>query len=304
MIGWLTTVTPDGQPQTFPVWFLWEDGEALVYSDHRAKRNANIATNPRVSLHLADNGEGGDVVVIEGEARVDPTTPPVDRARRLPRQVRRLDHRVPGLGGRDGRGLQRADPDPARRAGGRPGREPPADARAGGRGRRGGARRGCGSRARRAGRPHGAAHEPGDRRDRCRRVSDAGARAPRHAPDRGPARGLAALGPGPRRPQPPRPRRRAAPAGGQRRAPGALDAGQDAAPPQHRAQRADQRRRPVARAREALAASDLAQPGGTRAVPRGAGAPARGALRRRVPRHRVAGGPRRLPRRRALGPPR
>ena len=43
MIGWLTTVTPDGQPQTFPIWFLWEDGEALIYSDRRAKRNGNIA---------------------------------------------------------------------------------------------------------------------------------------------------------------------------------------------------------------------------------------------------------------------
>jgi PPOX class probable F420-dependent enzyme len=77
MIGWLTTVTPDGQPQTFPVWYLWEDGEALVYSDHRAKRNANIAANPLVSLHLADQGEGGDLVIVEGVARVDPATPPL-----------------------------------------------------------------------------------------------------------------------------------------------------------------------------------------------------------------------------------
>lgn len=77
IIGWLTTVTPDGQPQTFPIWFLWEDGEALIYSDRRAKRNVNIAHNPRVSLHLNDNGTGGDVVVIEGEARVDETAPQV-----------------------------------------------------------------------------------------------------------------------------------------------------------------------------------------------------------------------------------
>ena len=77
-IGWLTTVTPDGQPQTFPIWFLWEDGEALVYSDRRAKRNENIRTNPRVSLHLNDNGRGGDVVVLEGEARIDETTPGVE----------------------------------------------------------------------------------------------------------------------------------------------------------------------------------------------------------------------------------
>jgi PPOX class probable F420-dependent enzyme len=79
MIGWLTTVTPDGQPQTFPIWFLWEDGEILVYSDRRAKRNGNIAANPRVSLHLNDNGQGGDVVVVEGEARVDAGTPGPDQ---------------------------------------------------------------------------------------------------------------------------------------------------------------------------------------------------------------------------------
>ena len=81
MIGWLTTVTPEGQPQTFPIWFLWEDGEALIFSDRRAKRNVNIAANPRVSLHLNDNGRGGDVVIIEGEARVDEATPSVPEHR-------------------------------------------------------------------------------------------------------------------------------------------------------------------------------------------------------------------------------
>jgi PPOX class probable F420-dependent enzyme len=75
MIGWLTSVTPDGQPQSFPVWFLWQDGEILVYSDYRAKRNANIAANPKVSLHLQATTGGGDVVVVEGVARVDPDAP-------------------------------------------------------------------------------------------------------------------------------------------------------------------------------------------------------------------------------------
>lgn len=79
MVGWLTTVTPDGQPQTFPIWFLWDEGEALIYSDRRAKRNENIRVNPRVSLHLNDNGRGGDVVVLEGEARIDEATPGPDR---------------------------------------------------------------------------------------------------------------------------------------------------------------------------------------------------------------------------------
>jgi PPOX class probable F420-dependent enzyme len=75
MIGWLTTVRADGQPQTFPIWFLWDGAEILVYSDRRAKRNENIATNPRVSFHLGDDGRGSDIVIVDGEARIDAETP-------------------------------------------------------------------------------------------------------------------------------------------------------------------------------------------------------------------------------------
>ena len=77
-VAWLTSVTPAGQPQSFPVWFLWEEGEVLVYSSTKAKRNANLAINPRVSLHLEGDGDGGDLVILEGIARVDATTPAPD----------------------------------------------------------------------------------------------------------------------------------------------------------------------------------------------------------------------------------
>jgi PPOX class probable F420-dependent enzyme len=75
--AWLTTVTPEGQPQSMPIWFTWDGAELLVYGDHRAKRNRNLEANPRVSFHLPDNGKGGDIVVIEGTARVDPDYPAV-----------------------------------------------------------------------------------------------------------------------------------------------------------------------------------------------------------------------------------
>ena len=75
-VAWLTTVTAAGQPQSMPVWFLWSDGELLVYSDRRARRNANVAANPKVSIHLADRA-GDDIVVIEGEALIDPDQPAV-----------------------------------------------------------------------------------------------------------------------------------------------------------------------------------------------------------------------------------
>ncbi|MCU0478970.1 MAG: TIGR03667 family PPOX class F420-dependent oxidoreductase [Chloroflexi bacterium] len=70
LILWLTTVTPDGQPQASPVWFLWVDGEIMLYSRADTPRAANIRANPRVAANLDGDGEGGDVVSIEGEARI------------------------------------------------------------------------------------------------------------------------------------------------------------------------------------------------------------------------------------------
>jgi PPOX class probable F420-dependent enzyme len=75
LMGWLTTVNPDGQPQSSPIWFLWQRGEVLVYSHIRAPRNANIEANPLVSFNLDTASEGDDFVTMEGETRVDQTVP-------------------------------------------------------------------------------------------------------------------------------------------------------------------------------------------------------------------------------------
>ena len=76
MAAWLTTVSPEGQPQSMPVWFTWDGSEILVYGDHRARRNRNLEANPKVSFHLPDDGNGQDIVTIEGTVRVDPDFPP------------------------------------------------------------------------------------------------------------------------------------------------------------------------------------------------------------------------------------
>ncbi len=76
LIGWLTTVSPGGQPQPSPVWFLWEGGNLLVYSLADTARVRNLEANPKVSLNLDGDGVGGEVVVVEGEARFDPDAPP------------------------------------------------------------------------------------------------------------------------------------------------------------------------------------------------------------------------------------
>ena len=73
-IGWLTTVAPDGTPQASPIWFLWDGDEVLVYS-LESLRVRNISSDPRVSLNLDGNGLGGDIVIVEGTARVDADAP-------------------------------------------------------------------------------------------------------------------------------------------------------------------------------------------------------------------------------------
>ncbi len=66
---WMTTVNPHGQPQTSPVWYILEEDELLMYSLDSA-RVRNLAANPHVALNLDGNGQGGDIVTLEGTARI------------------------------------------------------------------------------------------------------------------------------------------------------------------------------------------------------------------------------------------
>ncbi len=74
-IIWLTTVRPNGQPQTSPVWFLRQGDEFLMYSLPDTARVRNIKANPYVALNLDGNGQGGAIVTIEGVAHIDETAP-------------------------------------------------------------------------------------------------------------------------------------------------------------------------------------------------------------------------------------
>jgi PPOX class probable F420-dependent enzyme len=74
-IAWLTTVRRGGQPQSSPVWFLWRDGEVIVYSRPTTQKVRSIKVNPKVAVHLRDIDDGSDVVSIEGEATIDDAYP-------------------------------------------------------------------------------------------------------------------------------------------------------------------------------------------------------------------------------------
>ena len=70
LMAWLTSVRPDGQPVSVPVWFLMRDDETiLLYSRSGTAKLRNIANNPRVSLALDVTDIGRNIVCIEGVAR-------------------------------------------------------------------------------------------------------------------------------------------------------------------------------------------------------------------------------------------
>lgn len=67
---WLTTIGAGDTPQPNPVWFLWQDGTFLIYTESTAKRLRHLARNPRVSLNFNSTASGGEVVVFTGTARI------------------------------------------------------------------------------------------------------------------------------------------------------------------------------------------------------------------------------------------
>ena len=70
----MTTVAADGTPQVSPIWYLWDGDEFLVYSLD-STRIRNLGGESRVSLNLDGNGRGGDIVIVEGTARIYTTAP-------------------------------------------------------------------------------------------------------------------------------------------------------------------------------------------------------------------------------------
>ncbi len=70
-LAWLTTVRPDGQPQSSYVWFHFDGDDLVVRSQPGAGKVRNIRANPKVSFHLdGDRTMGGDVVTIDATAEI------------------------------------------------------------------------------------------------------------------------------------------------------------------------------------------------------------------------------------------
>ena len=78
VVVWMTTVSPAGAPVPRPVWFVWDGGASVLMYSEPKLRIRNIEANPRVSLNFDGDGQGGDVVVLDGTAAIDPAAPPAN----------------------------------------------------------------------------------------------------------------------------------------------------------------------------------------------------------------------------------
>lgn len=76
LIGFMTAVNSNGQPQTSPVWFHRDGEDIVVYNRPVAARLRSIERNDRVALSLRGDRRGHAGVSLEGTAVVDESLPP------------------------------------------------------------------------------------------------------------------------------------------------------------------------------------------------------------------------------------
>jgi PPOX class probable F420-dependent enzyme len=80
-IAWLTLAADSGMPQPAPVWFLWgeESDDVVIYSQATARRLDWITRRDQASLHLNDDGQGHNYLVMTGTIhRLNPSYPGAD----------------------------------------------------------------------------------------------------------------------------------------------------------------------------------------------------------------------------------
>lgn len=77
-VGWLTTVAPDGRPQSSVISFLRDGSTIFFYSQPNTPKLRNIERSPLVSFHLQSDAYGDHLLIIEGVAEIDPSIPPSD----------------------------------------------------------------------------------------------------------------------------------------------------------------------------------------------------------------------------------
>jgi PPOX class probable F420-dependent enzyme len=76
LIGFITAVDEDGQPQTSPVWFVRDGEDIIIYNQPGTLRFKSIAGNPKVAFNLRGDRRARGAVLLEGNAAKEETLPP------------------------------------------------------------------------------------------------------------------------------------------------------------------------------------------------------------------------------------
>ena len=79
---WFTTIGSNLAPQPRPVWFVWDKGTFLIFSQTHTHKLKHIKLHPNVSLHFNTDKTGNDdVIMYGGTAQFDPSVPPPHKVR-------------------------------------------------------------------------------------------------------------------------------------------------------------------------------------------------------------------------------
>jgi PPOX class probable F420-dependent enzyme len=76
LIGFITAVNRDGQPQSSPVWFVRDGDDIVIYNRPDTPRLDSIAANPKIAFNLRGDRRATGLVTMEGTAAKDEGLPP------------------------------------------------------------------------------------------------------------------------------------------------------------------------------------------------------------------------------------
>ncbi|MGB3330120.1 MAG: PPOX class F420-dependent oxidoreductase [Thermomicrobiales bacterium] len=76
-VAFVSTLGPHGEPQTTPIWFLWQDGAVHISLVDGRQKLKNLRRDPRISVVIVDPAEPTRDLELRG--RIDALTPDPDR---------------------------------------------------------------------------------------------------------------------------------------------------------------------------------------------------------------------------------
>lgn len=71
-VGILTTINPDGTPQTTALWYLFEDGRVKLSLNTARQKTKNLTRDPHVSFFLLDPANPYRTIEVRGTVALAP----------------------------------------------------------------------------------------------------------------------------------------------------------------------------------------------------------------------------------------